>query len=182
MIFIKDTTYGLETTVKYLQQYIDANIPWLGINNVYGLIYRNSSDKGIKPEAYIGDGSTNKEYDNIFCNDNITSSIGILEVGNRNLSNGRNVDVDVIVTMRIDKAFNSNERNDELAMLQFERVLKGYYGINTIEELKQGIENVFSGFYYDDMLYRDMHPWLVFSMRINLMYNDDINCNSLNVN
>lgn len=182
MIFVKDETYGLETTIKHLQQYIDANITWLGDNYIYGLIYKNSSDKGIIPEAYIGDGITKKVYAKVFCQDNITSTIGFLESGDRNLSGGRNVNVDAIVTIRLDKAFDSNIRNDELAMLQFERLLKGFYGINEVLTSKQGIENVFSGFYYDNMLYRDMHPWLTFSMQINLLYNDDLKCNTLSVN
>lgn len=176
-VFAKDITYGLETTIKHLQEHIDSKLTWSGNNNIYGLIHRNSSEDGIIPEAYIGSGSNNKEYKQVFVNDKLTSSLGFLESGDRDLVNGRNVDIDVIVTMRLDLAFPDDLRNNELAMLQFERILKSFYAINTVESSKQGIENVFSEFYYDNIIYRDMHPWLVFSMRVNLFYNDNItNC------
>ena len=182
-VFSKNTNYGLDSTVYEIQHHIDSKIAynattnalgWRGTVNVYGLCYPTINDGNRVLEAYIGTGTKNKEYSRIFVNDKITASIGFVEVGDRDLSDTRNVNVDVIVTMRLDLAYNSNLRNDELAMLQFERVLESFYGIYEVESSKTGIEDVFSGYYFGDILNRDIHPWLVFSMRVNLKYEDDI--------
>lgn len=182
-VFAKDTVYGLESTIYGLQNHINTNIAynatyntlgWRGTVNVYGICYPTVRNGNRILEAYIGTGIKNKEYSQVFINDKVTASIGFLEVGDRNLEDTKNVDVDVIVTMRLDLAYNSDLRSDELAMLQFERVLNSFHGIYNVISSKVGIEDVFSGFYIDDIQYRDMRPWLVFSMRVNLKYSDDI--------
>jgi hypothetical protein len=180
-VVAKDTVLGLETSVKQFQEYINSKLTWAGTNNVYGLLYPINSDSGTVLEAYIGNGLQKKEYAQVFINDTITSSIGFLEVGNRNLSSGHNATVDIICTMRLDKAYSSNDRQDERALLEFERIIVGYYAVKEIVELKLGIELVFSGFYIENIKHNDMHPWLVFSMRVVLTYKDDLNC-GLSVN
>lgn len=182
-VFAKDTVYGLETTIKDLQGHINNKIAynatynplgWQGTVNVYGICYPTYRNGNKILESYKGTGIKSTEYGEIFINDKVTASIGFVEVGDRRMEDVMNVDVDIITTMRLDIAYNSDLRNDELAMLQFGNVLKSFYGIYNIIGLKIGVDDVFAGYYFDNIIHNDIHPWLVFSMRVNLKYENDI--------
>lgn len=173
-VFAKDTVYGLESSVKDFQEYIDDNLTWSGTNEVYGLLYPTMRGDNRVLEAYIGTGTKKTEYRQVLVNDKVTSTIGFLEVADRALIDNWVTEIDVIVSVRLDRAFGSNDRNDELAMLQFSKIIKDFYGVGQIKYIKRGIDSVFSGFYTDDIKHRDMHPWLVFSMGIDLQYDYDV--------
>lgn len=184
-VFAKDMTYGLESKVLLLQNHLSKKLiydvssnpsGWQGEVEIYGLIYKIESDKGILPEAYKGTGSKNMEYKQVFVNDKVSATIGFLETGNRTLGNPKKTNLDMICTVRLDKIYASNLRNDELAFLQTENALNSFPGfrvINNSPALKQGVNNVFSGFYTDNIKNRDMHPWLTFAFNFDLLYQDD---------
>lgn len=177
MIFAKATTYGLETPVKKLQQYLDTQLAlkWTGTHNIYGLIYRNQTKNGFEPEVYVGTGIENKEYASPFFNDKITSSIGFYQEQTRELGLNKNSDVNVICTLRIDKAY-AGIRQEELALIHFENIINDYFGVTTVQSVKMGINEAFNGFYVDNVKYRDIHPWFVFSMLINIRYQNINKC------
>lgn len=173
-VFAKDTVYGLETTIKDLQNHIDTNLTWSGTNNIYGLVYPILRDGNLNLESYKGTGINNKEYGEIFINDKVTSTIGFLTTSDRNTGEDLDVDIECICTVRLDLAYNTDLREDEQAMLHFRKVMNSFYAINNVEYIKTGLNNVFSGYYVGNLLNRDMHPWLVFSMGFNIKYPDDI--------
>jgi hypothetical protein len=81
-VFAKNTTYGLETRIKEFQEYLNNNLPnyWSGELEIYGICYPviknvNGTDITV-PEAYKGTGRQNKEYKEVFINDNVAASIG----------------------------------------------------------------------------------------------------------
>jgi hypothetical protein len=174
MIYAKSVTYGLDAKIYELQQDFEDQLPWQCENqevSIYGKIYPNPDSKNqIIPEAYIDE----NEYRQIFVDDKIPATIGFLVIGNRVTENSKNrVNVDVIVTVNLDKIYTGRNRDDEKALLEVMRVIRSGTSIEALE-IKEGVENVFSGFYIDNILFNNMQPWYVFSVNIDLEYEDDL--------
>lgn len=189
MIIAKTNTYGLDKEIKKLQTFIngrlsseqewgDSSIGWEGTVNIYGLLQKTERENGTILEAWTGTDTNKKEYTQVFINDNITASIGFVEVGTRSIIGVKSTTIDCIVSMLLNKAYpNEAERQDEYAIMKFERVLNEYNGNIELTELRKGINDVFSGYYTGNIKHRDMHPWLVFSLRMNIEYYDSTKCN-----
>ena len=174
-VFAKNTTYGLETSVKELQDYLDEELAnyWSGELEVYGLVRKLEKDGNIYPETYLGLGAGQKEYGEIFINDKVAGTIGFL-VQDRELFPFRQANIDVIFTLRIDRIYpNSTTRDIEKVLLEAEKVIENYVAIDNILDIKTGISEVFSDFDTSFIKHRDMHPWFVFSLNIEIPYSDN---------
>jgi hypothetical protein len=174
-VFAKDITYGLETTVKECQEFLNTNLPnyWSGELEIYGLVSPKQKDDIIVPEAWTGAGVENKEYTEVFVNDKVAASIGFI-IQDRSLIPYREANVDVVFTIRIDRVYpNSTTRDKEKVLLEAEKLLERFGNIQQVEGIKEGILDVFSGFDTDRIKYMDMHQWYVFSLNVNLAYVDD---------
>lgn len=168
MIFAKTITYGLDTQVKRMQEYMDVNLGWTNVN-IYGLIQKTTKNNKIVPEAYISE----KDYKEVFLNDKVYGSVGFIET-NREIFPVKKSTIDVVFTVLLSKIYpSSTTRENELCMLQAERCLEYSGLIYNVTGLKQGIDDVFSGFNTDNIKHLDMHPWMVFSFEIELQYTDD---------
>jgi len=184
MIFAKTTPYGLESSVKNLQEHLDAYLPnyWAGTLHIYGLVFKNTNtDNEIIPEAYVGTGISKTEYRQVFNDDKVAGTIGFI-LQDRELEPLKKASLDVVFTLRLDKIYPlSTTREHEVALIHAERALNEY-GIELIKDVKEGIRDVFSGFNTDRIIYNDMHPYSVFSFNIDLSYIDNYNCEELSVN
>lgn len=192
-VFAKNTTYGLEDKVKELQEYLNTKIPdyWaIDIDGnkhqeelaVYGIVRKlikqddDQADITI-PEAYKGTGANQTEYKQFFVDDKVAATVGFL-VLDRSLEPYRLANIDVIFTLRIDKVYpTSTTRDIEKTLLEAEKILEDFGGVDSVNDIKEGIEEVFSDFYTGGIKHRDMHPWYVFSLNIDLYYTDNI-CHS----
>jgi hypothetical protein len=178
-VFAKSTTYGLDTKINELQTFLDSGVRdnlsnyWAGDLYIYGKIEPIERKGNINPEAYKGGDTKNKEYGEIFVNDKIACSIGF-NVLDRELQPFRSANVDVIFTLLLNKIYpTSTTREDERAMLEAEKLLKKFGGINKVLGLKVGVGDVFSGFNIENIKYNNMQPWLIFALNIDLQYQDD---------
>lgn len=174
-VFTKDTTYGLETRIKELQEYLNSKLPafWSGDLEIYGIAFPLQKRDSIVLEAYKGDGAKKTEYKEIFINDKIAATIGFI-VQERSTIPYRSANVDVVFTLLIPSIYpDDTERNQEKALLQAEKIIESWGGIGQVEGVKEGVLDVFSGFDTEKIKYRDMHPWYVFSLNINIEYTDD---------
>lgn len=180
-VFAKATTYGLESKVKELQEYLDAKLfggnIWSGDSEIYGVMnpLRKDLETGTitVPEAYKGTGANNKEYSEVFINDKVAVTIGFL-VLDRSLLPYRSANIDIVFTILLPKIYpTSTTRDREKALLEAEKALENYGGIQSVLDVKEGVEDVFSDFDTERIKYRDMHPWYVFSLNIDLTYSDD---------
>ena len=181
MIFAKTTTFGLDTSIKELQTYLNDNLTdfWSGTINVYGRIYKNTKDGNIIPEAYIGTGANYKEYKQIFINDKEAATIGF-NVISKDILPYKKANIDVVFALNLKYIFPSaTTREDELAKIHAERVLNNF-GVKILS-IKEGIRNVLSEFNIDGIIYNDMHPFLVFAYNIDLNFEDDLDCKTLSV-
>jgi hypothetical protein len=178
-VFAKNTTYGLETRVKELQEHLDSNLPnfWSGELEIYGILFpkikqSNGADI-VVPEAYIGTGINKGEYSEVLINDNVAASIGFI-VQERTTTPYRAANIDVVFTIQIPNIYpNDTERHQEKAMLEAEKIIESWGGVAEVQDLKEGVEEVFSGFDTQRIKHRDMHPWHVFALNIDVQYTDD---------
>ena len=174
-VFAKDTTYGLESIIKDCQTFLNTKLSslWSGTIEVYGLLEKKLKNDIIVPEAWKGTAIGNKEYSEVFINDKVAATIGFVTTS-RSLIPYKSATVDIIFTILLNKIYpNSTTRDKEKALLEAEKALEKFGGINEIIEVKEGVNDVFSGFDTDRIKYRDFHPWYVFSFSAELLYNDD---------
>lgn len=178
MIYAKDTTYELETKIKFIQEALNDELPWFDTVSdsdvvIYNKIYRNPDSEGnIIPEAY----TTAGEYKQIFVDDRVAASIGFLPTGNRSVVDGYNtVTVDIICTVNLSKIYPGTTREDERALHDVLSTLREDNMITEINEVKEGVPNVFSGFFTDNIKFNNMQPWYCFSINADMEYNDS-NC------
>lgn len=174
-VFAKDTVYGLEDKIKELQSFLNTRLPsyWSGTLNIYGLFKQKLRDGNIVPEVYKGAGIKNKEYTEAFIDDKVAGTIGFI-VQDRDIEFVRFVNIDCVFTLQIDRIYpTSITRDIEKAYLEAEKTLLKFGAINSILDFKEGIADVFSGFYTDSIKHNDMHPWCVFSLNFDLPYSDN---------
>ena len=175
-VFAKDTVYGLETVIKDCQEFLDDNLSdyWEGDLEIFGIVDRlQKDDNTFVPEAWIGSGLANKGYSEVFVNDRVAASIGFV-VGERALIPYKTANIDVIFTIRIDRIYpDSTTRDKERVLLQAEKLLETFGNIIQVNDIKEGIVEVFTGFDTERIKNRDMHPWYVFSLNVDIQYTDD---------
>jgi hypothetical protein len=183
-VFAKNTTYGLETRVKEFQDYLNVELPqyWAKESDgtqhpeeiyIYGLVRKLLRDDSVYPEVYKGTGVKQKEYKELFIDDKVAASVGFL-VLDRNPFQNHQANVDIIFTLRIDKIYpDSTTRDIEKALLEAEKVVERSTWVSNVLDIKEGIEDVFSDFETEPIKHRDMHPWYVFSLNVDLFYPDN---------
>lgn len=170
-VFAKDTTYGLETSVLRVQNLLNDNLPWLGTNNIYGIVFKNAKKDDVIPEAWIG--NSGREYKEVFCNDKATSQIGFIVLDRDIIS--KSATVKIIVTINLEKAYNSSIRDNERAYLDFEKALKNSISFKD-SVFNQGINDVFTGFRTNNIKYLDMQPFDCFSFELIMFYSSNLPC------
>lgn len=177
MIFSKAENYGLDSKILQLQSAFQNDLPWFDIDGItdsdieiYGKLYAQPDDRDrLILEAY----KSGKEYTQIFVNDRVVSTIGFFPIPNRTVTDYKNVaEIDCICTANIEKLY-PGTRDDEKILSQFLNVLREDGSVTDIPEVREGIRNVFSGFYFDNMKFNGMHPWYVFSARCEVEYFDN---------
>jgi hypothetical protein len=170
MIFAKTIPYGLDKSIKDLQSYMDNNLTaWSGTRHIYGLLQKTERNGKTYPEAYIS-GSTYKE---VFIDDRIACSIGFID-NERETNPYWMANVDCIFTVKLTDIYPlATTRENELALIYAENVLKPFVREDTIK-IKTGINDVFRGFDTDKIKHRDMHPWFVFSFNFDIIYDNNI--------
>ena len=170
MIYAKAIPYGLDATIKRLQQHLDTylSLIWAGTFEIFGKIQRTETESGIIPEAY----SSGNEYIQVFVNDNVACTIGF-DLIDRTIDSVKKATVDVIFTLNLEEIHEDTLRNDEKALLEAQKVIEKS-GLTKVILVKEGIKEVFSNFQYENIKYRDMQPWQVFSFRCELMYFDNL--------
>ena len=173
MIYTRTNNYGIDAKIKKIQTYLDAALSW-NDTHIYGRLYSNqvsSSDGGVlglKPEWHDGDGN----YSDVFLNDNQSATIGFIKTEDD--IKLKRATVDVIFTVNLDEVNSIDGRDDEKIKLEAIHYLKKSGLIQDVAEIREGIEDVFSGFYYDDYKFRDMQPHFNFALTCVIPYIDNI--------
>lgn len=136
----------------------------------YGRVYRNESERGVIPEAFVED--TN-DYKEVFLDSSLDLSFGFID-------NETHTSEDGVVYIAKIKVFfwvnisilSATERQDAEMHRIVSVILKenGYPSDNETE-LEKGVDNVFKGFNVENLKSSDIHPFHLFSFNFNLPYN-----------
>ena len=153
-IFAKSTTYGLDSSIKEMQEYLDTKLGevWAGTIEIYGRVFPSENKSGdIVPEAYIGTGIKQKEYSPIFINDKVAATVGFLVIERDAIA--RSANVDIIFTVLIDEIYPTITRDTDRALLQTEKIINSFGRVAEVLDIKEGIDDVFAGFDNDSAFY-----------------------------
>jgi len=169
-VIAKITAYGLDKIIKLIQTNIDNKLRWLDTVNIYGKVQRTEKEEGFYPEVW----SSENEYKEIFIDDNVGAIIGFYVKSPRTIDGYyKDVEVDVICTCDLKKIFGNTNRDDERAFNELFDILASTTYVDSLNSMKEGIENVFTDFDTSLIKYRDMQPFYVFSININIRYSSD---------
>jgi len=169
-IYTKLTSYGIDKIIKSIQMHIQNNLTWQGEVDVYGKLQKTERENRLLYEFW----TSNNEYKEVFIDDTKAGVIGFV-VNNPRRINGYNIEteVDVIATVDLTKIFTNSRRDDERAINNLRRILETAQYVNGLIEIRDGINNVFNDISTDFIKYRDMQPYYVFSIKVNIKYNED---------
>ncbi len=166
------TTYGIDTKIKQVQNYLDDGLTWT-TPLVYGRIYRNlkqvNESDVVIPEVY----SSSKEYKQIFIDDKSNAQIGFYVTSRDGAE--YTAEVDIIFTGNLIEIYGASAlRLDEKAIVEAKRVLIDSGLLELLPGgFKYGIAEVFNDFEQSQIKHRDMHPFFVFSYSCLVPYTED---------
>jgi len=172
IIHSKPTNYGLDRYILQVQSAISKNLKWDGVNDIFGKIQPLMKGDRVVPSVY----KNNSEYTaDVFTNDTVTSTIAFL-VKNRVIDETwRRNEVDVIVSVNLEKAFQNKLREDERAFNDIFWILRHSNFIVEENSIKEGNKNVWQNFHYEEIKHNDMHPFYVFSIGARIDYQAEYN-------
>lgn len=166
MLYLKNNPEGIDQKINIMQKSLHTKLEWKEID-VYGRVYRNPSDKGYKPEAYIND----REYKDVLTNDLKTGTIFFIESETHSFISGYDFETDIKIVFMLDlEKISGNTRNDvEIQNKALLEVRK--HKFFSISKIEKGIENIFKGFDVTNIKLNDMQPYHVFAIVGKLKYN-----------
>jgi ferritin-like metal-binding protein YciE len=171
MVILRPNIAGIDREIERLQKVIDT-LPYTDIW-VYGRMYKNLTKEG----SYIAETYTKEgEYRDVFIDDTKGGVIGVLIESRTAISRSvRKAKIHVIFTLRLDKISGKVERYDEEIISEASEILEtnGY----VVDDIRVGVQEVFTGYEIERYKFRDMQPNLVFSIGTELSYNNDKKCN-----
>lgn len=160
--------YEINQLISSLDKELNTKKNW-GVD-IYHKIYREFDDSGVYvPYTFV----SGKEYKEIFLNDKVIGEVGFYISQNRSVSDFVSADCDIIFSLNLDSLDGGSlQREDEKAiMIAISAVEKKY----DVSQVKTGLTNVFSDFDTERIKFRDMQPFLNFSLTVNLTYKKN-NC------
>ena len=178
VIHKKPMTYGLDWILAIIQASIANKLTWNGINNIYGkiqpLIKQLNGIYVTVPSCY----DKNLDYiSDVFATDSVTSTIAFLVKDHQYDGALSQNNIDVIISVDVQKAFGNQSRDDEKAREQMYWILRHTNWISDISRAKEHNKDVWSGFDTKQIKFADMNPYYTFSLNIQIDYYETaLNC------
>lgn len=189
MTFIKGITYGVETKIALIQQYIQSKLEWFTANGgalanaqvlIFGKVYNNPIGEESQPEVSALNSETKiadrwhdaKEYQDVLNSDKTAVQIAFHVTGRDIVANWATIDV-IFSISDLGKVYDNNLYEDERAILDATRLLKECSLIEEVTDLKVGVEDVFEDFDFERRKYTDLAPFQIFSVTIETPYQED---------
>lgn len=178
MNHLKPNCTGIDCAIKSAQQLLYPVIldQW-GEVEMYGRAVTNATANGNIPEVYDDSG----RYVDVLLDSSKLGQVFFME-GNRhdNLDEGYfSAPIKVVFFINLDVfegAAHKGERRDDLVHKQAYQWVEEYFFDFNISGLEKTMGEVFSGYNIDKSQFDDMHPFHVFAITGNLMYELNKNC------
>lgn len=171
MLYLKEKPTGVDIPIQNLQKrlYDKLQAVW-GITgdkyNAFDRVYRNQTENGYIPEAYMGNG----QYNETFIDDRypVTSFFFVSDtVRMQNGAMQANISVIFCVNLSALKS-TAKHRADEEVRLDVLELCRNYIG--EVNAVITGIDNVFREFNATSVKFRDMHPFHCFRVNMTAVY------------
>lgn len=170
MIYLKDNPIGVDAPIDRCQRRIARDLTWAGFD-LYSRLYLNQKEGKTIAEAYIREG----EYEEAFVDDKV-AKIGFVVDDRREGSQIQTVKVSVVCSADVNKIFGLVTRDDEAAMLQLLKIVMNTGGWEVTGVTTGNVDSVFSFMDRERIRYRDMQPFVNFSIQCNVKFINNI-CN-----
>lgn len=168
MVYAQDTTFGIETKIKLIQNALNSKLVtlWGANTHVYGLIQEINKDGKIIPTVYTDKG----EYKELFLDDNKTTLIAFLLKDRQS----HTATIEVIFNCNL-KSINTNDKRQKEKVLKeaFQRLRTCGY-VSSVTGMKEGVQDVYTGFEQSQLINKDMEPFYVFSVECEIVYSMDL--------
>lgn len=168
--YLKNNAVGVDkeinSCISKIDSFLNDNYSW--DVDVYHKVYRERTNDGVyAPYVFVSD----KDYKEVFLNDKTNGEVAFYLDNTREINGIVSVDCDVIFSVNLDKVDSGSlKREDEKAMLVALAAVEEYGEVTAINT---GLDNVFSDFNTERIMFRNMQPYLNFSFSINLSYKNN---------
>lgn len=175
MIYIKEKPVGIDIAINEIQLAVSNALGWTNYN-AYHRAYKNESANGVIPEVFkVKPQNIVGEYEEVFTNDYLDASSFFYTEDTRNtIELGRLFSTTLSMVFQCDltKLETTDYRADE------EVHRKVILAINNstfgeVNSLVTGINNVYSEFNTESVIWDDLQPLHVFRLDINVTYEYD---------
>lgn len=164
MIVANDILYGIDKRIYNIQYALEKLILWPDIY-IYGRIYRTQIENGFRPEI-----NDHNEYIPIFNDDKVNNEIGFY-VKSRTYNGFQNdAEIDVIFTLNL----NEIKETDEQVLCHAQKWLLNTGFVHSVSNINTKLETVFADFNIENIKYRDMRPFFIFSLTCLIDYEANI--------
>lgn len=171
MLYLKETPTGIDIPIQRLQQklYDHLRKAWKLEEDefqAFGRVYRNQTDKGYIPEAYIGNG----EYHKTFIDDRLPVTMFFMASDSSSAQSGNLVStVSVIFCVNLARLKPAilHRADEEVHFDVFGYCQKQRY---TPESMDTGTDRVFKEFSGLKPKFHDMHPFHCFRLNLKISY------------
>ena len=168
MVIAPDNLHGIDKQIKRVQDYLSDSFAdiWANTIAVYGRAIETEGTNGKVLEVWTG----KKDYKQLFINDKQSAVIGF-KVIDRNIDSDRlKATVDIIFSVNVNDVLGTNEYLDEKVLMQAYQMINKCGYTEGVTEIKTGIDNVFAGYYTENIKHRDMAPFHIFSFTTQIEY------------
>lgn len=163
---------GIDKTIQPIQTDLFNKLDWGNID-VFGRVYRNQSkEKGIIPEAFIGE----SDYVDVYMDDTVNATICFIDDTDHKALPGGFFETDLKVVFSVNlKTIKQSAENRADSEVQIDALkILNRHKIFTVSGIEKGVETVFKGFDINHIKLTDMQPYHVFAVVGKLKYK--INC------
>lgn len=173
MIYVinRAVTYGLDAKIKMIQMQLKNKLTWLGDIYIFGKIRPTPKNDKIVPQVY---NHITGEYMDIFIDDTVAGTIGFHLLDHDYKNHIKKAILRVIFTLDLTQIHENETYEKERSRLEALKILEHSGYINNIVDIHELIPNVFEGFDNESIIYRDMYPFNVFAIDIDINYTSDI--------
>lgn len=174
---------GLDAVIQELQQYLSSNLDEIEV--VFGKAYKNENREGqFIPEVFV----SNKEYFEVFSNDNLKSFIffDVEQIRNAEYQGNTtkyklNAIVRLIASANLLRIYPTLvHRANENLIKDIETAINSFASKNAtwrLNTIKEGVSNVFSNYNYaipDKQI--NMQPLYIVAFEFQVEYNNNTKC------
>jgi hypothetical protein len=159
---------GIDAPIKKLQSLFAASLWSSNTYNVYARAFENVKKGGIVPEIYTG----NNQYVDMFEDDTVDAMSFCVVKDSEPFSDAMfRGTVDIIFSVKLNKLYSTlTHRADETVLNDIMEIMKrNPYGFRP-QSVSRGIDNVYSGYVFDNKIMNNLQPKFHVKITCELFY------------